>query len=294
MVPNARIVIAHGQMPGDDIDSAFHLFKSGQADILLSTTIVENGIDIPNANTILIDQADKLGIADLYQLRGRVGRWNRRAFCYFLVQRMERLPEIARKRLEAMTHSSGHGGGMKVALRDLELRGAGDILGLDQSGHVSQIGFHLYCTLLKKTIKALRGELPKTYTECKVDIAVEARFPEDYINEVTLRMEFYRRLGEALTEKEVEEIFKEIIDRFGPLPKVANNLKVVSLIRIVGSLHKAIHIKLDNYRLTMDYKKGSAIEKKSWLFRNTSGKDLLLEAVLKELRNFFSNTNSYS
>ena len=157
-------------MHGDDIDTAFHKFKSGEADILISTTIIENGIDIPNANTIIIDQADRFGIADLYQLRGRVGRWNRRAFCYFLVNRIERLPDIARKRLEALTQSSGYGGGMKVALRDLELRGAGDILGVDQSGHVSQIGFHLYCSLLKRTIKALRGELPKTYTECKVEI----------------------------------------------------------------------------------------------------------------------------
>ena len=287
MIPNAKIVIAHGQMSGEEIDSAFHQFKSGQADILIATTIVENGIDIPNANTILIDHADKLGIADLYQLRGRVGRWNRRAFCYFLVQRMERLPDIARKRLEAMTQSSGHGGGMKVALRDLELRGAGDILGLDQSGHVSQIGFHLYCSLLKKTIKALRGELPKSYTDCKVEIGVEARFPEDYINEVTLRMEFYRRLGEALTEKEVEEIFREIIDRFGPLPKPADNLKWISLIRVFGSMHKATHIKLENLRLSMEYKKGGSIEKKIWLFRSTTGKELLLETILKEIQSFF-------
>lgn len=287
LVPSARIVIAHGQMHGDDIDTAFHKFKSGEADILISTTIIENGIDIPNANTIIIDQADRFGIADLYQLRGRVGRWNRRAFCYFLVQRIERLPDIARKRLEALTQSSGYGGGMKVALRDLELRGAGDILGLDQSGHVSQIGFHLYCSLLKRTIKALRGEVPKTYTECKVEIPLDARFPEEYINEVTLRMEFYRRLGETVSEKEVEEIFKEVIDRFGPLPKPAENLKLITLIRIVGSLNKATSIKLDNFRLTMEYKKGSNVEKKTWLFRSTSGKDLLLESILKEIRSFF-------
>jgi len=152
--------VGHGQMHADEIDRVFHAFKSGEADILISTTIIENGIDIPNANTILIDRADRFGMAELYQMRGRVGRWNRRAYAYFLVTNPTTLAELPRKRLNALVDSSGYGGGMKIAMRDLELRGAGDILGLEQSGYVSSIGFHLYCKLLKRTILALQRKIP--------------------------------------------------------------------------------------------------------------------------------------
>jgi transcription-repair coupling factor (superfamily II helicase) len=165
MLPQARIVVGHGQMSADELDAVFHSFKTGNSDILVATTIVENGIDIPNANTILIDRADQFGMADLYQLRGRVGRWNRPAYAYFLTNKGLRLPEIARKRLYALIESSGHGGGMKVAMRDLEIRGAGDILGVQQSGQVSAIGFHLYCKLLKKTIDAFKKNKPIQLTD---------------------------------------------------------------------------------------------------------------------------------
>ncbi|MCF7806778.1 MAG: transcription-repair coupling factor, partial [Simkaniaceae bacterium] len=147
LVPNARIAIVHGQMDSNDIDEAFHKFKQGTVDILFATSIVENGIDIPNANTILIDRAHHFGISDLYQLRGRVGRWNRTAYAYFLTPQFQALPELSQKRLQALIESSGHGGGMKLAMMDLELRGAGDILGTQQSGHVASVGFHLYCKL---------------------------------------------------------------------------------------------------------------------------------------------------
>src|SRR4029079_12659624 len=143
----------------------------------------ENGIDIPNANTILIDRAERFGMADLYQLRGRVGRWNRRAYAYFLVPNQERLPEVARKRLKALAESSGYGGGMKVAMRDLEIRGAGNILGTEQSGHVNSIGFHLYCKLLKRPIQAMQGKVPSVLTDTKIEFRIDARLPEDYVNE---------------------------------------------------------------------------------------------------------------
>lgn len=285
LVPNARVIAAHGQMSGDEIDELFHAFKQGRADILVATTIVESGIDIPNANTILIDQADKFGIADLYQLRGRVGRWNRRAFCYFLVKNFQRLPELSRRRLEALAEASGYGGGMKVALRDLELRGAGDILGVEQSGHVSSIGFQLYCSLLKRHIKALKGELPKNLTDCRVELNVDARLPNDYVNDVALRMEFYRRFGEALSLDELEAIFAELQDRFGaPPPLPVLWLYHVARLRIMGSEAKCTLIKLERFTLLLEKKRGDHKEQSQHIIGSFKEPKSLEEAIRKVLR----------
>ena len=235
LLPQARIVIGHGQMSSDEIDTVFHTFKNGHADILISTTIVENGIDIPNANTILIDRADRFGMADLYQLRGRVGRWNRRAYAYFLVPNQRMVPEIVRKRLQGLVASSGYGGGMKVAMRDLELRGAGNILGTEQSGQVSSIGFHLYCKMLKRTMKQLQGQAAPVLRDVKIEFPIDARLPEEYINEVTLRMEIYQRFGDADTWEEANQILEELKDRFGPPPEPALWLYHMTRIRIVAA-----------------------------------------------------------
>lgn len=261
LLPQARVIVAHGQMNTDEIDAAFHAFKNGKADILVATTIVENGIDIPNANTILIDRADQFGLAALYQLRGRVGRWNRRAYAYFLVPNLRTLPEISRKRLQALAEATGYGGGMKVAMRDLEIRGAGDILGVEQSGHVSSIGFHLYCKLLKRTIRALQGQIPSITTDTKIEFPIDARFPEDYINEVSLRMEFYQRLGEAFSWEEVELIWEEILDRFGPPPDPARWLYHLTRIRVFASLNSYTLIKQEKLSLTIEKGKESLVRK---------------------------------
>ncbi len=280
LLPNARIAVGHGQMSSDEIDEVFHAFKQGRVDILVATTIVESGIDIPNANTILIDQADKFGIADLYQLRGRVGRWNKRAFCYFLVRSFHRLPEISRKRLEALAESSGYGGGMKVALRDLEIRGAGDILGVEQSGHVSSVGFQLYCSLLQRQIKALKGELPKNLTECRVELGVDARLPENYVNDVSLRMEFYRRFGEAMTIDELEQIFAELQDRFGaPPPPQALWLYHISRLRVRGSKAKCTLIKMERYSLLIERKRGDKKEQRKHLLGKLDDPKKMEEAI---------------
>lgn len=220
LLPQAKIVTGHGQMSGDELDSVFYAFKNGEADVLVATTIVENGIDISNANTILIDRADQFGLSDLYQLRGRVGRWNRPAYAYFMVPRLKELPEIARKRLYALLESQGYGGGMKIAMRDLEIRGAGDILGTEQSGQVSTIGFHLYCKLLKRAVDALKKKQEPTFFETRMEFPYDARLPEDYIPETSLRLEMYHRLGDTLTTDEVDALYHELKDRFGtpPLP----------------------------------------------------------------------------
>lgn len=256
LLPQARIIVAHGQMDPDEIDTAFHTFKKGDADILVATTIVENGIDIPRANTIFIDRADRFGLATLYQLRGRVGRWNRRAYAYFLVPNLRSLPEVSRKRMQALAESSGYGGGMKVAMRDLEIRGAGDMLGTEQSGHVQSIGFHLYCKLLKRTIHALQGKVPSVLTDTKVEFPIDARLPEEYINEVSLRMELYQRFGEAITWEEVDILWEEIQDRFGPPPEPAQWLYHLTRIRVQASRLGYTLIKQEKLSLTLEKSKG--------------------------------------
>lgn len=256
MVPHARIVVGHGQMHADELDLVFHAFKNGQADILVATSIVENGIDIPNANTILIDRCDRFGLADLYQLRGRVGRWNRRAYAYFLVPRLKSLPELSRKRLDALAESSGYGGGMKLAMRDLEIRGAGNLLGEEQSGHVASIGFHLYCKMLQRAKKALQGKLPQMLTDVKIDIPVDARLPDTYIEDVSLRMEIYQRFGDAMALDEVDAIWSEVQDRYGKPPEPAHWLYQMTRLKVFAQTHGYTLIKMEKFTLRTEQIKG--------------------------------------
>lgn len=266
LLPNARIAVGHGQMPPDELDTIFHHFKQREIDILVATTIVENGVDIPNANTILIDRADAFGMADLYQLRGRVGRWNRPAYAYFLVPKNRSLPEISRKRLSALIETSGFGGGMKLAMRDLEIRGAGDILGVQQSGNVSAIGFHFYCKLLKQAIDTMKKELSPSFFDTRMEFSYDANLPPSYIEETTLRMEIYHRLGETTNNEEIETLFGELIDRFGPLPKQAKWLYHLNRIRVFASHNKFSLLKFEKITLHAKRQLGKTlIEKKIFL-----------------------------
>lgn len=266
LFPQARVVIGHGQMHSDEIDTVFHAFKNHHADILIATTIVENGIDIPNANTILIDRADTFGLADLYQLRGRVGRWNRRSYAYFLVPRLRSLPELSRKRLNALIESTGYGGGMKIAMHDLEIRGAGNILGHEQSGHVSAIGFTLYCKLLKRTILAMQGKAPSVILDTKIELPIDARLPEDYVNEQDLRMEIYQRLAEALSQEEVDAIWEEVLDRFGAPPLPAEWLYRVSRVRVILSQQGYTSLKFEKMSLIAEKQGGKETSVRKVLF----------------------------
>ncbi|NRA90298.1 MAG: transcription-repair coupling factor [Simkaniaceae bacterium] len=266
LLPNARIEVGHGQMPPDIIDSIFHRFKQGEIDILVATTIVENGVDIPNANTILIDRSDTFGMADLYQLRGRVGRWNRPAYCYFLVPKNRELQEISRKRLQALVETSGFGGGMKLAMRDLEIRGAGDMLGVQQSGNVSAIGFHFYCKLLKRTIDTMKKELSPTFFDTRMEFSYDASLPAHYIEETSLRMEVYHRLGETTNNEEIESLFEELIDRFGPLPSQAKWLYHLNRIRVFAAHHRFTLLKFEKITLHAKRQLGKKLlEKKIFL-----------------------------
>jgi len=292
VLPMARIGVVHGQMHPDEIDTVFHAFKNQSLNILVATTIIENGIDIPNANTILIDRADRFGLAELYQMRGRVGRWNRRAYAYFLIPRFRALPEISQKRLQALAEASGYGGGMRLAMRDLEIRGAGHILGTEQSGHVSSLGFHLYCKLLKRAKKSLEGTMPSVFTDTKIDIPVDARLPEDYINESRLRMEIYQRLGEALSKEEMDQIWQELADRFGPQPEPAVWLYHLSRIRVFASLNGYTHVKVQKCSLHTEQKQGKKIVKRQQdLGKITTPEDLEVKilALLREHANVSSN-----
>lgn len=288
LLPEARILTGHGRMDAEEIDTLFHSFKSGHADLLVSTTIVENGIDISNANTILIDKADQFGMADLYQLRGRVGRWNRPSYAYFLVNNLQTLPEIARKRLHALSEASGYGGGLKIAMRDLEIRGSGDILGEQQSGQISSVGFHLYCKLLKKTIESLKKQIPVHFTETKMEHSFDARIPETYIDEPDIRMEMYYRLGNVSSKEETHELLAEMCDRFGTAPKEVMLLCLLTRIRLHASQLRIVSIKFDRTTLKMEKQQGTKIVSSTVLQPNIKQPILFEEEMNKLLHNFSS------
>ena len=246
LVPSARLEVAHGQMPAALLASKMQRFARGRADVLLCTTIVESGLDIPRANTILVDRADRFGIAELYQLRGRVGRSSRQGYAYFLLPEEGALDAEARERLDALKKHAGLGAGFNLALRDLEIRGAGNLLGRAQSGHIAAVGFQLYCQLLQRTIARLKGDkVPEL-----VDVALNLDFldlspgaadletagaclPYDYVEEEAQRMDFHRRLAETATLPAVRKLRAELADRYGRLPKAALRLMKLAEFRVL-------------------------------------------------------------
>ena len=239
MLPDIRIVVGHGQMAEGHLESVMLAFASGQADILVCTTIIESGLDIPNANTIIIDRADTLGLAQLYQLRGRVGRSARRAYAYLLYRRRERMSDDARKRLQAIFNASELGAGFQIALSDLEIRGAGNILGGEQSGHMAAVGFDLYSRMLAEAVeegKATREGRPAMVEapSAVVDLPLEAHLPDDYVPDVAQKLELYRRLARARTAGDLAAFRQEVMDRFGPMPPPVVRLAEVAELRLAA------------------------------------------------------------
>lgn len=238
LVPNARIVVGHGQMNPDDLEEVMTKFVNGEADVLLSTTIIESGLDIPNANTIIIDRADRFGLSELYQLRGRVGRYKHQAYAYLLLPRHARLLTDVRKRISAMKQYSTLGSGFKIAMRDLEIRGAGNLLGAEQSGHITAVGFELYCQLLKQSVGSLKGEKVKTRVEVRValDFLLDAtNLPGNYAPESQHRIEIYRKLAQATDKAALEGLQAEMRDRFGPIPPSVELLLAAAELKILAS-----------------------------------------------------------
>jgi transcription-repair coupling factor (superfamily II helicase) len=224
LVPEARSTVAHGQMPEHLLEQRMVEFLDRKVDVLVTTTIIQSGLDIPNANTIIIDEADTFGLADLHQLRGRVGRYKHRAYAYFLLPRQRVLTGPARRRLKAIEEYAQLGAGFRIALRDLEIRGAGNILGPEQSGHIAAIGYELYRQLLAQAIRRARGEPEPQRFEAYVDLRLAAYFPTDYITTDAEKMALYRRLCQGRTREALEELSHELRDRFGPLPPQARLL----------------------------------------------------------------------
>jgi transcription-repair coupling factor (superfamily II helicase) len=223
-LPGRRIGIAHARLPGAALEEVMHRFHAGEIDLLLATAIVGAGLDVPRANTLVVDRADRFGLADLYQLRGRVGRGDRRAFAYFLVPHEDRITDEARERLEALTEHSYLGAGFRLALRDLEIRGAGDLLGAEQSGHIAAIGFDLYLEMLAEAVAELRGEEPPERIEPVLELRLAAHLPAAWVDEPTLRFSVLRRIAGARDAAAVAALRGELADRFGPPPREAERL----------------------------------------------------------------------
>ncbi len=231
IVPEARVVVAHGQMGEKEMEQAMLDFIAYKYDVLVATTIIENGIDIPRANTMIINRADNYGLAQLYQLRGRVGRSNRRAYSYLLIPTDQELTPLARRRLAAIREFSDLGAGFRIAALDLELRGAGNLLGGQQSGHIDAIGFDLYCQMLERTVAELRGEDIVEEVSTQLNLGIETRIPDEYISDTGQRLRTYKRIASARSDEELERIREEIADRYGRIPESVNNLFAYARVR---------------------------------------------------------------
>lgn len=245
LVPEARIHFAHGQMREDQLEKIMLSFLEGEIDVLVSTTIIETGLDIPNVNTLIIDESDKLGLSQLYQLRGRVGRSNRIAYAYLTYKKDKTLSEIAEKRLSAIREFTELGSGFKIAMRDLEIRGAGNLLGPEQHGHVAAVGFELYCQMLEEAVRELRGqkredEIPNVL----VEIHVDALIPSSYISDSGLKLEFYQRISMLKTREEEQKLALEFKDRFGEPPIPLQSLLRIAIIRILAA---KVHVEAINH-----------------------------------------------
>lgn len=224
LVPSARITIGHGQMREGELEQVMLKFMHHEADILVSTTIIENGLDIPLCNTIIINRADRFGLSELYQLRGRVGRSNRRAYAYLLLPAEIELTPIARRRLAALKEFSDLGAGFKIAALDLELRGAGNLLGGEQSGHIEAIGFELYTQMLERAVREMKGESGVEATEIQLNLGLNIRIPSDYIKEENQRLRMYKRIAGVETESQLKDVRSELTDRYGEPPNAVRNL----------------------------------------------------------------------
>ena len=240
LVPEARIGVAHGQMREHGLEDVMMDFYGGSYDVLLCTTIIESGLDVPTANTLIVFDADRFGLSQLYQLRGRVGRSNRQAYAYFTIRPERSLSETAEKRLEAIREFTEFGAGFRIAMRDLEIRGAGNILGPEQHGHLATVGYDMYCKLMEETLQEARAEqegLPpaKPHLETRVDIKVDAYLPDDYVHDDRQRMEMYKRIASLTTQADREDITDELLDRFGEVPPVVETLLDVAQVRVLAN-----------------------------------------------------------
>ncbi|KYH34363.1 transcription-repair-coupling factor [Clostridium tepidiprofundi DSM 19306] len=262
LVPEARVAIAHGQMTKRELEDVMLDFMEGKYDLLISTTIIETGIDIPNVNTMIIYDADKMGLSQLYQLRGRVGRSNKIAYAYFTYRKDKILTEIAEKRLKAIKEFTELGAGFKIAMRDLEIRGAGNMMGSAQHGHMSTVGYDLYCRMLEETIKTLKGEIVNEPVETTIELKVDAYIPDNYLKDETQKIEIYKKIAAINSYEEMMDIQEEIEDRFSDIPYPVNNLIYIAYIKSIARDLGVLEIKEINNEILIKYDSKERITKK--------------------------------
>ncbi|MDH5769626.1 MAG: helicase-related protein, partial [Nitrospirota bacterium] len=255
-----RIAVAHGQMPERELESIMLNFYDGKIDILVATAIIGSGLDIPTANTIIINRADMMGLADLYQLRGRVGRSNARAYSYFLIPGKDSITDDAKKRLQAIQEMSYLGAGFRLAMKDLDIRGAGNLLGHEQSGHIHSVGFDLYLEMLEKAVSELKGTKVEDEFEPTISLRVNAFIPENYIDDITLRLSIYRKIALSKTDEDIKALEIEMEDRFGKLPEEVKNLLDIIRLKIRARLLFITHIKDINGKIRVLFSSDTKVE----------------------------------
>lgn len=298
LVPEAKVAIAHGQMSATQIDKVLDSFVKNEIDVLLTTTIIETGMDIQNVNTIIVYNADRMGLSQLYQLKGRVGRSDRSSFAYFTYEKYKSINELAEKRLKAIKDFTEMGSGYKIAMRDLELRGAGNLLGESQSGHIESIGYDLYVKMLKEAVEEIKvGEVKKEKTESKIDIRIDAYIPDYYISDQTEKINMYKKISFIQDDKDLIEIQDELIDRFGDMPIPVENLVNLAYIRAELSKQGIIEMRQvakeveflynESYKLDMDKLQILSEKFKHYMRFNFAGD---FKIILKHSKNILSET----
>ncbi len=250
LLPEANIGVGHGKMSEDELSEVWRRLLEGEIDILVCTTIIETGVDVPNVNTLIIENADRMGLAQLHQIRGRVGRSSRRASAYFTFTRGKELSEIATRRLDAIREFTEFGSGFHIAMRDLELRGAGNVLGASQHGHMESVGYEMYITLLEQAIAEEKGETPSTpEQDCLIDLPIDAHIPDYYIESVPQRLQIYRRIADIKTDDDASDVVDELIDRFGDPPACVEGLIRIALLRGIATRHSIYEITSDGDKI---------------------------------------------
>ncbi|MBD3421263.1 MAG: transcription-repair coupling factor [Chitinivibrionales bacterium] len=272
LAPRARVIAAHGQMHERELETVMNAFVAGRYDVLVSTVIIENGLDIANVNTIIVNRADALGLSQLYQLRGRVGRSSEQAYAYLLTPSFKKMDEISLRRLRALEQYTELGSGFQIAMRDLEIRGAGNILGTKQHGFIAAVGFELYCRLLQEAVSEAKGEPPpQEMTDVKVDIPLEAFIPAEYIADGATRVTLYQELSSLEQSAAIDEIEQELVDRFGPLPQKVSSLLLVMRIKVLAGLLGSASVALKDRTLHLTFEGDDELVKKRLQSAMSSG-----------------------
>jgi len=289
LIPDAKVTIAHGQMAKSALEKTMIDFVMGVIDVLVCSTIIESGLDIPNANTILINDADRFGLAELHQLRGRVGRYKHRAYAYMLLPASRSITPLAAKRLKAIEEYSHLGAGFRIALRDLEIRGAGNILGPEQSGHIQTVGYQMYCELLADAVRKLKNEPVEPIPTAVIDLGFSTYIPKNYIPADRHRMDMYRKIAVARGTEDLKQITNELTDVYGPLPDEVGLLLELAELRIAASRQDIKSIVTSGHNVVFSFAKEARVQTET-LFADVSAKVSIPEpgrAYLRLQKNYF-------